>query len=82
MITKPPLRARVTYAWGAWWFRLQTCPEFVEHTCPRKYPTAAMAADAARRELAIRTESDPGRRALMRLGILPIPTRPRYALAN
>lgn len=82
IMDRPKLRARVTYAFGAWWYDLRTGPEFAEYTHPNKFATPALAANAARRELAIRTEQDPVRRILMRLGALPIPTAASFALAR
>lgn len=79
---RPKLRARVTYAFGGWWYRLQTGPEFVEYAHPVRFATPRLAADAARRELAIRTERDSVRRTLMRIGALPIPTAASFALAR
>ncbi|GAB3750123.1 hypothetical protein [Microlunatus parietis] len=79
---RPSMRARVTFTWGAWMYRLQSGPEFIEYIHPIGFPTPHMAADAARRELAIRGETDPVKRALMRVGVLPVPTRPEFALAN
>lgn len=79
-----PLRARVTYSWGSWWWVLQRDPGFLEHTCPSRFPTAALAADSARRELERRAEPDPVRRALMRIGIAldQSSRRDTYKLAN
>lgn len=70
------LRARVTFAWGAWWYRLQAVPGFVEYAGPYCYPTAAMAADAARYDLARRAETDPLRRAMANLVRISTPWHP------
>lgn len=79
---RPKLRARVTYAFGSWWYELRTGPGFAEYTHPVKFAAPALAADAARRELAIRTDPDYVRRVMMRAGLLPIPHRPAFALAR
>lgn len=81
-LIRSQLRARVTYAFGSWWYDLRAHPGHADYTHPTRFATAALAADAARRELAIRTDPDPIIRTLMRIGALPVPTATTYALAN